>query len=154
MPTPQYFRQPPPTPADSAAARQALQRLGVEIRAHSDRHLSYQVEANTQQASIELPASVFEIVEQILSAMAQGYGLTLIPQKAELTTVQAAEILNVSRPYLIKLLEDGKIPYRTVGTHRRILMEDLMAYEERLSARQDEILDELIAQAQELDLGY
>jgi excisionase family DNA binding protein len=86
--------------------------------------------------------------------MAAGRGVTLIPQKAELTTVQAAEILNVSRPFLIKLLESKEIPYRKVGKHRRVKMEDVMAYKDRIDKERESILDALVADAQENNMGY
>ena len=87
----------------------------------------------------------------ILDAMAAGRGLTLIPENAELTTVQAAELLNVSRPFLIGLLEAGAIPYRRVGRHRRIRMEDAMAYRERIDRDRETVLDKLVADAQGFD---
>jgi excisionase family DNA binding protein len=86
--------------------------------------------------------------------MAAGRGVTIIPENAELTTVQAAEVLNVSRPFLIKLLEEEKIPYRKVGKHRRIRMEDVMAYKSAIDQEREAVLDQLVAEAQEQDMGY
>ncbi len=77
-----------------------------------------------------------------------------VPEKAELTTVEAASILNVSRPYLIKLLDEKVIPHRLVGKHRRILIDDVMAYKERIDATREEVLAQLTADAQENDMGY
>jgi len=90
----------------------------------------------------------------ILEAMAAGRGVTVIPENAELTTVQAAEVLNVSRPFLIKLLEDGALAYRKVGKHRRILIEDVMSYKNGIDRDREAILDRLAAEAQELGMGY
>jgi excisionase family DNA binding protein len=90
----------------------------------------------------------------ILEAMAAGRGVTIIPENAELTTVQAADVLNVSRPFFIKLLENGAIPHRKVGKHRRVRMEDFMAYKERIDREREAVLDQLAAQAQEFDMGY
>jgi excisionase family DNA binding protein len=90
----------------------------------------------------------------ILEAMAAGRGITLIPENAELTTVQAADVLNVSRPFLIKLLEEKALPCRKVGAHRRIRMEDVMAYKARIDADREAVLDQLVAEAQEQDMGY
>ena len=76
------------------------------------------------------------------------------PENAELSTVQAAEVLNVSRPFLIKLLEDGAIPHRKVGKHRRVRMEDVMSYKAAIDTEREAVLDQLAADAQEQDMGY
>ncbi len=85
--------------------------------------------------------------------MAAGRGVTIITQNAELTTVQAAEVLNVSRPFLIKLLDQEKIPHRKVGRHRRVLMEDVTNYKAAIDAEREAVLDRLVAEAQEQDRG-
>jgi excisionase family DNA binding protein len=145
-------RQLPPTPRDAALARTSGQILARY--AGSDRPLRVRVTDADQDQAIELPAGAVNLLMDILEVMASGRGVTLIPENAELTTVQAAELLNVSRPFLIKLLEEGTLPYRKVGTHRRIRLEDVMAYKEAIDEEREAVLDELAAQAQEMGMGY
>jgi len=86
--------------------------------------------------------------------MAMGNAVTLIPIHAELTTQEAANILNVSRPFLIKLLEKNSIPHHKVGRNRRVKLIDLLEFKESFDKTSNESLDELTQQAQELDMGY
>ena len=83
-----------------------------------------------------------------------GNAVTLIPIHAELTTQQAADILNVSRPFLIAQLEKKLIPFRTIGKHRRVRFDDVMKYKETIDRKRLDTLDELAAQAQDLEMGY
>jgi excisionase family DNA binding protein len=145
-------RQLPPTVQDAAMARASGQRLSPYVG--RNRSLSLRVMEAGQEQALELPAGAVALLMDILEAMAAGRGISLIPENAELTTVQAADILNVSRPYLIKLLAEGAIPHRKVGTHRRILMEDVMAFKTRTDRERETVLDELAADAQRNDMGY
>jgi excisionase family DNA binding protein len=109
---------------------------------------------NHQQNSVTLPFSAFKLLMTVLTQMAEGNAITLIPVHAELTTQEAADLLNVSRPYLVRLLEEKKIPFRKVGTRRKILFQDLMHYKTKIDAARRKILDELSEEAQGLGLGY
>ena len=104
--------------------------------------------------SIILPRKALQLLRNILAEMAKGNAVTVAPVHAELTTQEAAELLNVSRPHVIKLLEAGEMDYRMVGTHRRILLQELLAYKERRRERSHQALEELARQAQEEDMGY
>jgi excisionase family DNA binding protein len=103
---------------------------------------------------IELPESAVRLLVDILANMAEGNAVTLIPVHAELTTKQAADILGVSRPFLIRLLEDGVIPFRKVGTHRRVFFEDVQAYRKQVAEERESALQQLVEEAQSLDMGY
>lgn len=101
-----------------------------------------------------LPRQALLLLRDLLVEMAQGNAVTIVPTHAELTTQEAANILNVSRPYLVKLLEQGEIPFTKAGTHRRIRYQDLMVYREKVAEGSQTALDELVQQAQENDMGY
>jgi excisionase family DNA binding protein len=112
------------------------------------------VKLEGQEETLTLPASVIQLLKQALGEIAQGNAVTLVSLEAELSTHQAADILKVSRPFLIKLLEGGEIPYRLVGTHRRIELKDVLAYKQASDEKRREALKELAKQAQELNMGY
>ncbi len=105
------------------------------------------VGANGEQ--ITIPESIYQVLRQVVHAMALGQAISIVPQEREFTTQQAADFLNVSRPYLIKLLEQDAIPYVTVGTHRRVRFEDLMSYKQRRDMKRDQLLTELTQMSQE-----
>lgn len=102
------------------------------------------------EISMELPASAVRMLLDILEQMANGNAVSLTPLHAELTTQQAAEMLNISRPYLIKLLEQGKIPFHKVGSHRRILAKDVLEYKQRSYQERRKAMAELTAESQEI----
>src|SRR5262249_46916470 len=143
---------PAPTAQDASLARVSRQRLSRFAR--RQKPLSLKVTGAGQEQPIELPAGAVALLMDVLEAMADGRGVTIIPQNAELTTVEAASILNVSRPFLIKLLDEKVIPHRLVGKHRRILIDDVMAYKQRIDAEREDLLAQLTAEAQENDMGY
>jgi excisionase family DNA binding protein len=118
------------------------------------KNLKIQIPRRGKPAEITLPASAVELLVSLLTEMASGNAITLIPIHAELTTQQAAELLNVSRPYLIKLLQDGELPFKKVGTHRRIRFSDLMVYKKKTDAKSESALSRLVADAQDQDMGY
>ena len=137
-----------PTVDDARLAKTCSRRLAPFL----NRNLL--VRLTDTDETVELPAPAVRLLVDLLSAMAEGNAVTLIPIHAELTTQQAADLLGVSRPFLVKQLEENTIPFRKVGTHRRVLFSDLIAYKRVMDRKRFEALDELVAQAQELDMGY
>lgn len=137
-----------PTEADASLAKEASRILaplvqGNELRVHLD-----------GGRDLVLPRSAARLLVHLLTEMADGNPVTLIPVHAVMTTQEAADFLNVSRPFLIGLLEDGVIPHHKVGTHRRIRFQDVKDYKDRIDTARAQTLDELAAQSQELGMGY
>ena len=145
-----------PTPDDTQLAQESSRTLTRFLAAtKSRRPLRVRITPDhAPEETISIPASAFRLLNDILREMAEGNAVTLIPIHAELTTQQAADLLKVSRPFLVEQLEKGVIPYRKVGTHRRILFKDLMAYKESMDRNRLKALEELSAIDQELKLGY
>jgi excisionase family DNA binding protein len=104
--------------------------------------------------SIEVPPAALKLIGQLLGAMSEGKTVVLMPDQQEFTTVEAANYLNVSRPFVIKEIEAGRLKHRMVGTHRRIALEDLMAYERTVRERQNAALDRMADNARDLGLDY
>ena len=140
------------SPRDAALAKASGQLLTRYVS--SSRSMQVQIKDEEQEQPVELPIEAVEMLIEILEAMSSGHGVHIIPENAELSTVQAAEILNVSRPFVIKLMEEGVLPHRKVGKHRRIRIEDTIAYKTRIDRERERVLDELAAEAQKEDMGY
>ena len=145
-------RQFPLTPRDVAIARSTFEALSPY--GGMSRPLKLRVGDSEQEQPVDLPAGAVDLLMHVLEAMATGQGVTLIPDSAELTTVQAADVLNVSRPFLIKLLDQKAIPHRKVGTHRRIRMEDVVAYKNAIDREREQVLEQLAREGQAHDMGY
>lgn len=141
-----------PTPRDIQTARTSSRILARLARA--DRSLDVEVVQNEHRERISLPAGAVRLLLDLLTEMAEGKAVTLLPMDAELTTQQAADLLNVSRPYFVGIIEKGDIPHRMVGTHRRVLLRDVLEYKSRIDEARLESLSELARQAQDLNMGY
>ena len=142
-----------PTKEEAARAKESSRLLAPHLGGTDGLRLRILGNGSATEP-LDVPASAVRLLQRILSEMAQGNAVTLVPQHSELTTQQAADLLNVSRPYLVNLLDDGKIPSRTVGKYRRVRFDDLMDYKRMDDERRAKIADELAAEAQELGLGY
>lgn len=138
-----------PTQHDVEVASQVMSELKGSSEPSKEFTLS-----SSSGFRIDLSEGAFSLLVKILDEMSKGNGLMVMPIHAELTTQQAGDFLNVSRPFLIGMLEKGEIPFRTVGRHRRIRLEDIMKYKKQIETKRLEVLDELAEQAQELKMGY
>jgi excisionase family DNA binding protein len=144
-----------PTETDAQLSAQSSLALAAHLplQGSVQRFKLVEMDGGGEQEVI-IPAVAFQLLVDILSEMAQGNAVTLMPTHAELTTQEAANLLNVSRPFLVKLIDSGEIPCRRVGRHRRVLLADLMSYKQQTDHQRMQALDELAAQAQELGMGY
>ena len=103
---------------------------------------------------VEIPTSALRLLVDILSELSNGNAVRVVPVHAELTTQEAADLLNVSRPHLVKLLEEGALPHHKTGKHRRVRFEDLMQFKSERDRASEIAMEELTKQAQELEMGY
>ena len=144
-----------PSTAIAAEANAALVALSPMGRRKKKRTVRVRSETDDdEEVSVVVPAEAFEMFLAVLAQMANGNAVTVVPVHAELTTQEAADMLNVSRPHLVKLLDEEKIPHRMVGTHRRVLVADLLTFKRDDDAKRKAIADELVAEAEKLGLGY
>ena len=137
-----------PTETDAQLAQDSSRILASKVQAGELR-----VHLDDGQV-LTLPRAATRLLSYILTEMAAGNAVNLIPVHAEMTTQEAADYLNVSRPYLIGLLETNEIPHRKVGTHRRVQFKDVKTYKDRIDLAREAVLDALAAEAQGLDMGY
>lgn len=113
------------------ALEEALERL------HTD---SPEIEIEETEAKIKIPLKALKLLARILEVTSQGKSISIVPVATEMTTQAAADLLGCSRPYLIKLLEEGEIEFAKIGKHRRVKFEDVMAYKKKMKAKQQELL--------------
>ncbi len=133
-------------PNDIKAARE-LSRLFAQ-------HKGYSTQLQIGSEQITLPKNVLQIMLEVVTQVANGKQVSVLSKESDLTTAETAELLNVSRPYVVQLLQEGKLPFHMVGTHRRVLLEDALRYKEAQRKKSLEIMGKLSKEAQELGYGY
>lgn len=140
-----------PNAETASLARESATALSRLLREHPEID---RAQIRLDEEDLILPRAALDLLRKLLAEMAQGNAVTIVPVHAELTTQEAADMLNVSRPYLVKLLKDEQIPYTMVGSHRRVRLRDLLAYKQAQDERTRDALEELAKQGQDLDMGY
>lgn len=140
---------------DQKLAMKSLRRIKSASRqftTNAANAVHFKLQEDTEY--IAIPKNAFTLLETILTEMSEGKSITVISTEAELSTQQAADFLKISRPHLIKLLQSKIIPHKMVGSHRRVRLADIEAYENKMQGDRAEQLQFLTDQAQTLNLGY
>ena len=145
-----------PSDKDIQIAKESSRILSSLLdKKHSSLALHYLQSKDSESVKmISLPDPALRLLLDILIQMSKGNTVTIRPLHAELTTQEAADILNVSRPFIIKQLEEGKLSYKMVGTRRKLLLQDVIEYKESMYRARMKSLDKLTKDAQDLDMGY
>lgn len=142
-----------PNAHDMKLAAEARPMLGALTQTTDDLTLTVTAEGGAT-GQIRIPASALRFLFAALSEIACGKGVSLVPHDQDVTTQQAADILNVSRPYLVGLLEKGEMPFRKVGNQRRVPLQEVLAYKARTDIGRRAALNELARLGQDMGLGY
>ena len=141
-----------PGDVNTEVAGRAARRISDYLSSHPGEDLIEALGEVGADDALVIPRPTVVMLAQVLSLLESGHGVQIIPEDAELTTQQAADVLNVSRPYIIGLLESGQIPFRKVGRHRRITFEALMEYKRQDDLKRRAAADDLADLSQELGL--
>lgn len=139
---------------DRNLARKASDEIASFVSQDKKKDIQFIIKKPKKEVTFFLSHAIVELLFRSLLQIARGNAVTIVPIHAELTTQEAANLLNVSRPYLVRLLEERKIPYHKIGRHRRVLFRDLLIYKEKSKNKSRKARKELIEQAQDYDLGY
>ena len=131
--------------------KEILNRLAEKLKRSTK---EIEIEVSGEKDTIKIPVSALKHLNTIIDLTAQGKAITVNPVDAEITTQEAANLLNVSRPFIVKLLEEGKISFHKVGAHRRIKLKDLLVYKQQMKKEREDALTELTRISQELGLDY
>ncbi len=143
-----------PVEREVAVAVESQRALAAYLSTQFETQSIQIFDARNQAHLVELPTSALRLLVDILAELAQGNAVKVVPIHAELTTQEAADMLNVSRPHLVQLLEAGALPFHKTGKHRRIRFHDLMRFKAAQDRASEQAMEELAKQAQALELGY
>jgi excisionase family DNA binding protein len=143
-----------PVEREVAAAVESQRALAAFLSTQLETQRIQIFDAKNQAHQVELPTSALRLLVDVLSELAEGNAVKVVPIHAELTTQEAADMLNVSRPHLVKLLESGALAFHKTGKHRRIRFADLMVFKTEQDRASAQAMEALAKQAQELQLGY
>lgn len=144
----QALSQRPPNENEIRQASKAARALAAAL---TPQGLPFSVSCDGNHAEVDLPPALGQLVLDVLTHVARGEMVTFVPYGADLTTKEAADLLNVSRPFLVAMLEEGKIPFHRVGSHRRVRARDLLAFRDRRDAERADALREPQRLGQEFD---
>jgi len=145
---------PPPMTGQEVEMAKVAQRCIMEALDYSRAAEITLTTDRGEHPTVALPPQALKFIGQLLGAMSEGRPIVLMPANREMTTVEAAHFLNVSRPFVIKEIQEGRLPHRMVGTHRRVAFEDLLAYAQKMRENQKKALDNMADNARELGLDY
>ncbi|MCD2514833.1 helix-turn-helix domain-containing protein [Massilia sp. G4R7] len=143
-----------PTAEEVAIARESGRALSAFLQTRAETQQIDIVDDKGTSHPVSVPVSALRLLVDVLTEIGEGNAVSIIPIHAELTTQDAANVLNVSRPFLVQLLERGDIPFHKIGRHRRVRYQDVLSYKERIDAERNKALDALAEQAQALQMGY
>lgn len=129
---------PPEDPADLVSLARGLD-VAAPVRAKL---------VGPDGSQIDIPEELYRVLRDVVSALSQGLAISIAPHNTMLTTQEAADLLNISRPTLVRLLTDGEIPHTMRGRHRRVLLRDILEYSERTRSERRSALDEMAADAE------
>jgi excisionase family DNA binding protein len=144
----QALSERPPTESEVRQASEAARALATAL---TPAGLPFSVTRDGDVTQVELPPALGQLLLDVLTHVARGEMVTFVPYGAELTTKEAADLLNVSRPFLVAMLEEGKIPFHKVGSHRRVRASDLLEFRERRDSERADALRDLQRLGQEFD---
>ncbi|QVQ27862.1 helix-turn-helix domain-containing protein [Achromobacter deleyi] len=143
-----------PVEREVEAAVQGQRALAAYLATRFETQSIQILDDQNQAHNVELPTSALRLLVDILAELADGNAVQVVPIHAELTTQEAADLLNVSRPHIVKLLEEGLLPFHRTGKHRRVRFADLMQFKAERERASEQAMEELARQAQELAMGY